>query len=149
MVKYVCDICKEEFTKKLTYNTHIKKCKIVLEEDTGEVEVIENTNDFHNETLEDFITDDVKLYFGDCIEKMSLIQDNSVDLILCDLPYGTTKCKWDTIINLDLLWKQYKRIIKKPQGVILLFGQQPFTSMLVSSNYEWFKYNIIWKKNKT
>ena len=51
MVKYVCDICKEEFTKKLTYNTHIKKCKIVLEEDTGEVEVIENTNDFHNETL--------------------------------------------------------------------------------------------------
>jgi site-specific DNA-methyltransferase (adenine-specific) len=80
---------------------------------------------------------------------MSLIQDNSVDLILCDLPYGTTKCKWDTIINLELLWKQYKRIIKKPQGVILLFGQQPFTSMLVSSNYEWFKYNIIWKKNKT
>jgi site-specific DNA-methyltransferase (adenine-specific) len=149
MVRYVCDICKEEFAKKVTYNTHIKKCKIVLEEDTNEVEIQEDTNEFHNETLEDFITDDVKLYFGDCIEKMSLIQDNSVDLILCDLPYGTTKCKWDTIINLELLWKQYKRIIKKPQGVILLFGQQPFTSMLVSSNYEWFKYNIIWKKNKT
>jgi site-specific DNA-methyltransferase (adenine-specific) len=181
MVKYVCDKCKENFTKKSVYNTHIKKCNIVLEdtkgiledtkgilEDAKEVledtkgiledtkgiledtkEVLEDTSSFHNETLEDIITDNIKLYYGDCIEKMSLIQDNSVDLILCDLPYGTTKCKWDTIINLDLLWKQYKRIIKKPQGVILLFGQQPFTSMLVSSNYEWFKYNIIWKKNKT
>jgi site-specific DNA-methyltransferase (adenine-specific) len=65
------------------------------------------------------------------------------------LPYGTTKCKWDTVINLNELWKHYKRIIKKPSGVILLFGQQPFTSMVVSSNYEWFKYNLIWKKNKT
>jgi site-specific DNA-methyltransferase (adenine-specific) len=80
---------------------------------------------------------------------MALIPDESVDLILCDLPYGTTKCKWDTIINLEELWLHYKRIIKKPTGVILLFGQQPFTSMLVSSNYKWFKYNLIWKKNKT
>jgi site-specific DNA-methyltransferase (adenine-specific) len=72
-----------------------------------------------------------------------------VDLILCDLPYGSTKCKWDAIIPLPLLWEHYRRVIKKPQGVILLFGQQPFTSMLVSSNYDWFKYNLIWKKNKT
>ena len=100
-------------------------------------------------STEDVISDNIILYYGNCIEKMSLIEDDSVDLILCDLPYGTTKCKWDTIINLDELWKHYKRIIKKPSGVILLFGQQPFTSMLVSSNYEWFKYNIIWKKNKT
>jgi site-specific DNA-methyltransferase (adenine-specific) len=101
------------------------------------------------ETNEDLLGEDIKLYMGDCIEKMSLIEDNSVDLVLCDLPYGTTKCKWDTIINIDKLWEHYKRIVKKPHGVILLFGQQPFTSMLISSNYEWYKYNLIWKKNKT
>jgi site-specific DNA-methyltransferase (adenine-specific) len=101
------------------------------------------------QTLDDYITEDIKLYFGDCIKKMALIPDDSVDLILCDLPYGSTKCKWDAIIPLGLLWEHYRRVIKKPHGVILLFGQQPFTSMLVSSNYEWFKYNLIWKKNKT
>ena len=99
--------------------------------------------------IEDYVSDGVKLYHGDCLEKMSLIPDDSVDLILCDLPYGTTKCKWDTVINMDKLWEHYKRIIKKPHGVIALFGQQPFTSMLVSSNYKWYKYNLIWKKNKT
>jgi len=100
-------------------------------------------------TTEDLISDNMTLYFGDCIEKMKLVPDDSVDLVLCDLPYGSTKCKWDTIINIEELWKHYKRIVKKPTGVILLFGQQPFTSMLVSSNYEWFKYSLIWKKNKT
>lgn len=160
MVKYTCETCKEEFARKPAYNTHIKKCKAAMmdEADVDENEVINEANevssdtivinDFDNETIEDFITDDIKLYCGDCIEKMSFIEDNSVDLILCDLPYGTTKCKWDTIINLTELWEHYKRIIKKPHGVILLFGQQPFTSMLVSSNYEWFKYNLIWKKIK-
>jgi len=100
-------------------------------------------------TIDEIITENIKLYHGDCIEKMKLIPDNSVDLVLCDLPYGTTKCKWDTIIDIKDLWVHYKRIVKKPSGVILLFGQQPFTSMLISSNYEWFKYNLIWKKNKT
>ena len=91
----------------------------------------------------------MELHNGDCLDKMSLINDNSVDLILCDLPYGTTKCKWDTVIDIDKLWSHYKRILKKPHGVVVLFGQQPFTSRLISSNYEWFKYNLIWKKNKT
>lgn len=100
-------------------------------------------------TNDDITCDNLKLYLGDCIEKMHLIPDDSIDLVLCDLPYGTTKCKWDTIIDLTQLWNHYKRIVKKPSGVILLFGQQPFTSMLVSSNYDWFKYNLIWKKNKT
>ena len=98
---------------------------------------------------EDYITDNIKLYFGDCIERMKEIPDDSVNLILCDLPYGTTKCKWDTIIDMNLLWEQYRRILKKPTGVVVLFGQQPFTSMLISSNYEWYKYNFIWKKNRT
>jgi site-specific DNA-methyltransferase (adenine-specific) len=101
------------------------------------------------ETTDDVIEENITLYMGDCIEKMSLIEDDSVDLVLCDLPYGTTKCKWDTIIDVNKLWEHYKRIVKKPHGVILLFGQQPFTSMLISSNYEWYKYNMIWKKNKT
>lgn len=91
----------------------------------------------------------ITLYNGDCLKEMDKIEDDSVDLILTDLPYGTTKCKWDTIIDIDALWVHYKRIIKKPSGVIALFGQQPFTSKLISSNYNWFKYNLIWKKNKT
>ena len=100
-------------------------------------------------TSDNIITQDTTLYFGDCLQELTKVPDDSVDLVLCDLPYGTTKCKWDTVINMEELWKHYKRIIKKPTGVILLFGQQPFTSMLISSNYEWFKYNLIWKKNKT
>jgi len=103
----------------------------------------------NEETIEDLITEDIILYCGDCLVKMKNICDNSVDLILCDLPYGSTKCKWDTIIDIDKLWKEYERIIKKPQGVILLFGQQPFTSKLISSNFKLYKYNLIWKKNKT
>lgn len=99
--------------------------------------------------LDDYYSENISLLHGDCLERMKEIPDDSVDLILCDLPYGTTKCKWDTVIDIKELWEQYKRIIKKPSGVILLFGQQPFTSLLVSSNYDWFKYNIIWKKNKT
>jgi site-specific DNA-methyltransferase (adenine-specific) len=107
------------------------------------------TQEIDKQNLDDFKTDNITLLFGDCLERMKEIPDDSVDLILCDLPYGTTKCKWDTIIDINKLWEHYKRIIKEPSGVILLFGQQPFTSMLVSSNYDWFKYNIIWKKNKT
>ena len=80
---------------------------------------------------------------------MKTIPSNSVNLILCDLPYGTTKCKWDSIIDMEKLWEEYKRIIIKPTGVIVLFAQQPFTSKLISANYEWYKYNFIWKKNKT
>ena len=88
------------------------------------------------------------LYHGDCLKIMDNIAENSVDLILCDLPYGTTKCKWDTIIDMDKLWVQYKRVLR-PRGSVVLFGQQPFTTRLIASNYPWFKYNLIWKKNKT
>ena len=89
----------------------------------------------------------IKLIQGDCLEKMKDIPDKSIDMILCDLPYGTTACKWDSIIDLDLLWKQYKRIIKD-NGVIVLTASQPFTTKLISSNYEMFKYEWIWQKSK-
>lgn len=89
----------------------------------------------------------IELIQGDCLEKMKDIPDKSVDAIICDLPYGTTACAWDSIINLDLLWCQYKRIIK-PYKPIVLFASQPFTTRLISSNYDWFKYCWVWKKNR-
>jgi len=87
------------------------------------------------------------VYNEDCIgdNGMCLIDDKSVDMILCDLPYGTTRCKWDSIIDIDKLWIEYKRIIKD-EGAIILTANQPFTSKLVSSNYEMYKYSWIWKK---
>lgn len=88
-----------------------------------------------------------KLILGDCLEEMKNIPDKSVDLILCDLPYGTTTCSWDTIIPFDLLWIEYNRIIK-PHSPIVLFGSQPFTSALINSNISNFREEIIWLKNK-
>ncbi len=82
-----------------------------------------------------------KLYNADCLEQMKEIPDKSVDLILCDLPYGTTKCKWDVIIPFEPLWEQYKRIIKD-NGAILLFGSEPFASKLRLSNIDWYKYDL-------
>jgi site-specific DNA-methyltransferase (adenine-specific) len=84
---------------------------------------------------------------GDCLEKMGEIDDKSIDMILCDLPYGTTACKWDTIIPFEPLWEQYKRIIKD-NGAIVLTASQPFTSALVMSNLEMFKHEWIWIKNR-
>ena len=82
---------------------------------------------------------------GDCLEVMPDIPDKSIDMILCDLPYGTTAYKWDTIIPFKPLWEQYKRIIKD-NGAIVLFGSQPFTSSLIMSNLKWFKYQWVWDK---
>ena len=86
------------------------------------------------------------LFQGDCLDIMPLIPDKSIDMILADLPYGTTACKWDTIIPFEPLWKQYKRIIKD-NGAIVLTASQPFTSALVMSNPDWFKYEWIWEKS--
>jgi site-specific DNA-methyltransferase (adenine-specific) len=90
---------------------------------------------------------EAKLIQGDCLEKMKDIPDGSIDMILCDLPYGTTACKWDTIIPFEPLWEQYKRIIKD-NGAIVLTASQPFTSALVMSNISAFKHEWIWIKNR-
>lgn len=87
----------------------------------------------------------IKLLQGDCLELMKDIPDNSVDMILCDLPYGTTQNKWDTIIPLEPLWEEYKRVSK---GAIVLTATQPFSSILVSSNLDMFKYQWVWVKSK-
>ncbi|SFI02627.1 site-specific DNA-methyltransferase (adenine-specific) [Bacillus sp. 71mf] len=81
----------------------------------------------------------------DCLEGMKMIEDKSIDMILCDLPYGTTSCKWDSIIPFDLLWEQYERIIKD-NGAIVLTASQPFTTKLIASNMKLFRYEWIWKK---
>jgi site-specific DNA-methyltransferase (adenine-specific) len=90
----------------------------------------------------------LKLLHGDCLELMKDIPDKSIDMILCDLPYGTTACKWDTVIPFEPLWGQYKRIIKD-NGAIVLTASQPFTSALVMSNIKMFKYEWIWEKTMT
>lgn len=84
---------------------------------------------------------------GDCLDLMKDIETGSIDMILADLPYGTTACKWDTVINLENLWLEYNRIIKG-NGAIILFCQQPFTSALISSNYKMFKYLWYWRKSR-
>lgn len=85
------------------------------------------------------------VWLGDCLELMQNIPAKSVDMILCDLPYGTTACKWDTVIPFEPLWTQYKRIIKD-NGAIVLTASQPFTSQLVMSNLKLFKYSLVWNK---
>ena len=87
------------------------------------------------------------LLHGDCLELMKDIPDKSIDAIIADLPYGTTACKWDSILPLDKLWKQYNRIIKK-NGTIALFASQPFTTKIISSNEKDFRYCWYWLKNQ-
>jgi site-specific DNA-methyltransferase (adenine-specific) len=94
-----------------------------------------------------YVFEKSKIIQGDCLEKMKLIPNSSIDMILADLPYGTTQNKWDSIIPLDLLWIEYERIIKD-NGAIVLTAAQPFTSALVMSNPKMFKYDWVWQKPK-
>ena len=87
-----------------------------------------------------------KLYKGDCLEKMKQILDGSVDMICADVPYGTTNCAWDSIIPLEPMWKQLKRVIK-PNGAIVMTASQPFTTTLIASNMKMFKYCWVWEKS--
>lgn len=90
--------------------------------------------------------DGIKLIKGDCLEKMKDIPDESVDMILCDLPYGTTACRWDSVIPFEPLWEHYNRIIKE-HGAIVLFGSQPFTTKLIASNIKCYKHSWVWHKS--
>ena len=86
-----------------------------------------------------------QLILGDCLEKMEDIPEQSVDFILCDLPYGTTKCKWDTIIPFESLWEHYNRILKS-NCMVALFGSEPFSSFMRISNLKAYKYDWVWDK---
>lgn len=89
---------------------------------------------------------DIKLFCGDCLEEMQNIEDKSVNLILCDLPYGSTSCSWDIIIPFEDLWKEYNRVLTD-NGIVVLFSSGFFTIDLINSNRKDFKYKLIWKKN--
>ena len=89
----------------------------------------------------------IELIQGDCLELMKHIPDKSIDMILCDLPYGTTACKWDTVIPFEPLWEQYKRIIKD-NGAIVLFGSEPFSSALRMSNIKMYRYDWVWEEEQ-
>ena len=89
-----------------------------------------------------------QVFEADCLDLLPQIPDKSIDMILCDLPYGTTQNKWDSVIDLDKLWKEYTRIIKD-NGVIVLTSQGIFTAHLIMSNETWFKYKIVWIKSKS
>lgn len=99
-------------------------------------------NEFKSERYSDSI-----LINDDCFNVFPYINDKSVDAIIADLPYGTTNCKWDSVLDLDCLWKEYKRIIKD-NGVIVLFAQTPFDKVLGCSNLSWLKYEWIWEKTQ-
>lgn len=89
----------------------------------------------------------ISLILGDCINKMAEINNESIDLVIADLPYGTTGCKWDSVIPFEPMWEQLKRIVKK-DGAICLFASQPFGSRLVCSNLQMFRYRWIWEKEQ-
>ena len=95
----------------------------------------------------DYKDENTWLMHGDCLERMKEIPDGSVDMILTDPPYGTTACKWDSIIPLEPMWEQLKRVIK-PNGAIVMTASQPFTSILVCSNLKMFKYDWVWQKSR-
>lgn len=97
--------------------------------------------------MEKVTTGNAELWHGDCLELMQSIPDGSVDMILCDLPYGTTACKWDTVIPFEPLWTQYRRVAKR-NAAIVLTASQPFTSALVMSNPQAFKYAWVWEKSR-
>lgn len=88
----------------------------------------------------------VRLYLSDCLVGMSRVETGSIDLILCDLPYGTTACRWDTVIPFTPLWEQYRRVLK-PRGALVLMAAQPFATDLINSARKLFRYDLIWEKN--
>jgi site-specific DNA-methyltransferase (adenine-specific) len=93
------------------------------------------------------LTNKLELHHADCFDIFPSIADKSIDAIICDLPYGTTACKWDIVLPFDKLWDSYERIIK-PNGAIILFGKNPFTAKLILSNEKLFRYELIWEKTR-
>lgn len=87
------------------------------------------------------------LYHGDCLEVLSGLPENSVDMVCCDPPYGTTSIGWDKVIDFERMWKEYERVVKN-KGVIVMFGSQPFSAQLIVSKIDWFRYELVWNKNK-
>lgn len=116
-----------------------------MAQDAGANSGFENGGDCSPTTL---AFDGIRTLHGDCLDVLPTLADRSVDLVLCDLPYGTTKCPWDILIPLDVLWRHYRRLLR-PGGAVILTAVQPFTSVLVASNLADFKHEWIWQKSKS
>lgn len=151
---------KGELIDLINSKTQKKPTKLIIEEDSKNEKiniVLENNTLLYekkddNSIIEEPIKleinkDNYNLINGDCLIEMKHIKEKSVDLILCDLPYGMTKNSWDVVIPFDKLWCEYNRIIKD-NGAIVLFGSQPFTSLMITSNLNMFRYCLVWEKNK-
>ena len=162
MSKLTCERCLKEFSKKSYYDRHKTTKKCQDNDNNTLVDTKLNSNSYENTIRTETTPTEIKmtkftrdyinsnktcLVNGDCLEVMKDIETGSIDLILCDLPYGVTKNKWDVVIPFDKMWEQYNRIIKN-NGAIILFGSQPFTTMLISSNMTHFRYCLVWEKNK-
>lgn len=111
----------------------------------GNITIFVLINSKRRVDLKDIKTDSIWLMQGDCLERMKEIPDGSVDMVMCDPPYGTTACKWDSVIPLDKMWEQLNRIVK-PSGAIVMTASQPFTTKLISSNIENFAFCWVWDK---
>ena len=131
-------------------DTQPDKIKLIIEDD-----IVDNS-DKPNQIIQtqeksipklEINVDNFKIINGDCLVEMKKISDKSIDMILCDLPYGMTQNSWDSVIPFDKLWGEYNRIIKD-NGAIVLFGSQPFTTLMISSNLKMFRYCLVWEKNK-
>jgi len=147
----VCGMFLPTFAKPVLYEvpTYLVGCSIGNENRKTKRKK-RGMENFNNKTWLDYSVycgEKLQLYHGDCLEVMDLmIEDKTkVDMILCDLPYGTTACKWDTIIPFEDLWKRYEKLIK-PNGAIVLTASQPFTSALIMSNPKMYKYSWVWDK---
>ena len=137
-----------------------QKIQLIIEEDEEDEEDEKDTKITDDNTLLETIkeenvvntkleinTTNYNIINGDCLVEMKKIKEKSIDMILCDLPYGMTKNSWDVVIPFDKLWSEYNRIIKD-NGAIVLFGSQPFTSLMITSNLNMFRYCLVWEKNK-
>jgi site-specific DNA-methyltransferase (adenine-specific) len=144
---------KKELIELITKNTSSyqlevnekNNCKLIIEDDEDESENIIIQQQLPNVEFNDKTF--INLINGDCLIEMKNIETKSLDLILCDLPYGMTKNSWDAVIPFEKLWVEYNRIIKD-NGAIILFGSQPFTSIMITSNLSMFRYSLVWEKNK-
>ena len=141
-LKQLKSYCKENKIKR--YSTYTNKNDLITyiksNENNTSNAIVSQIKEYKF-TREKLDKEKVCLVKGDCLEVMLNIEPKSIDLILCDLPYGVTKNKWDVIISFEKLWEQYNRIIKD-NGAIVLFGSQPFTTMLISSNMKYFRYSL-------
>jgi len=128
--------------KELCKNRKMKGCSNKSKDALIHLLTEEEEEEEAEEEAEELVT-----IHGDCLDEMKKIESGSVDMILCDLPYGVTKNTWDIVIPFDKLWEHYNRIIKE-NGAIVLFGSQPFTSLMITSNLKYFRYCLVWEKNK-